>query len=58
MTQSIGGTGSADWLVTPTFGAGESWIYSEIHADRKCWLVYKPATNDTKKYSLEIVECR
>ncbi|WP_076410732.1 type II secretion system protein [Shewanella sp. UCD-KL12] len=58
MTQSIGGTGDADWLVTPSFGAGESWIYSKIHADRKCWLVYQPPTESNKKYSLEVVSCK
>lgn len=58
MTQSIGGTGDANWLVTPTFGAGESWIYSKIHGDKNCWLVYNPANESNQKYSLEIVTCK
>jgi MSHA pilin protein MshA len=57
MAQSIGGSGEGDWLVTPSFGGGESWIYSEIHADRNCWLVYNPATGADNKYTLEIVPC-
>lgn len=57
MTQSIGSTGESNWLITPSFGGGESWIYSTLHADRNCYLVYNPATVTDKKYTLDIVKC-